>query len=329
MGAGRIADIAAAPDRRRPRARHAGRRGPQRHPARPADRPHDARRARATPACAAPSRDRRRRRRRRSTSPGSSRARCSAGASSSTRAREQASELRARLEELGAEVIELPSIAIEPVEFDAARPRRATRGWCSRRRTASRASSTAALAAAGLDARALAGLRVAAIGPGTAAALAARGLRPDLLPERFVAESLLEAFPRPAAPGERVLLARAEQAPRRAPRGPRGDAATTVDVLAVYRTVSPTPDAGRARAGPRRRGRRGHVHVVVDRRQLLRPRRQAPRPQPLVVSIGPVTRDGARARACGSTPRPTRTRSTASSPRSSSALTVDRARATA
>ena len=45
-----------------------------------------------------------------------------------TRAREQASALRARLEALGAEVIELPSIALEPVDFDAARPDRATRG---------------------------------------------------------------------------------------------------------------------------------------------------------------------------------------------------------
>src|SRR5687768_18335698 len=48
--------------------------------------------------------------------------------------------------------------------------------------------------------------RVAAIGPGTAEALAAAGVRADLVPERFVAESLLEAFP--DGPG-RVLLPRA------------------------------------------------------------------------------------------------------------------------
>ena len=58
---------------------------------------------------------------------------------------------------------------------------------------------------AGLDARALAACAVAAIGPGTERALARRGIRADLVPERFVAESLLEAFPNPTGPAARVL----------------------------------------------------------------------------------------------------------------------------
>ncbi len=97
------------------------------------------------------------------------------------------------------------------------------------------------LAPAGLDARALGGVRVAAIGPGTAAALAARGIRVDLLPERFVAESLLEAFPDPTAPGERVLLARAAQARDVLPEG-LGARGYAVEVLPVYRTVTAAPD---------------------------------------------------------------------------------------
>src|ERR1019366_1812690 len=70
----------------------------------------------------------------------------------------------------------------------------------------------AGLTPAGLDARALAGVRVAAIGSATAAALATRGVHADLVPERFVAEALLEAFPSPSTESARVLIARAEQA---------------------------------------------------------------------------------------------------------------------
>jgi len=65
------------------------------------------------------------------------------------------------------------------------------------------------LAPSGRDSRALGGLRVAAIGPGTARELATHGITVDLVPERFVAESLLEAFPAPSAAGAKVLLARA------------------------------------------------------------------------------------------------------------------------
>ena len=49
-----------------------------------------------------------------------------------TRAREQASELRARLEALGAEVVELPSISIEPRDF-VIPSLVTTHGWCSHR----------------------------------------------------------------------------------------------------------------------------------------------------------------------------------------------------
>src|SRR5262245_44319572 len=53
-----------------------------------------------------------------------------------------------------------------------------------------------AVAAAGGRAAAHA-VRWAVVGPGTADALAAHGIRPALVPDRFVAEGLLEAFPRP------------------------------------------------------------------------------------------------------------------------------------
>src|SRR3954451_17123497 len=95
-----------------------------------------------------------------------------------TRAREQASELRMRLEQLGAEVIELPSIALEPMAFDL--PALDQYSWL-RFPSANgvEAFFGGGLAPAGLDARALGSARVAAIGPGTTRALERHGIRAD------------------------------------------------------------------------------------------------------------------------------------------------------
>jgi uroporphyrinogen III methyltransferase/synthase len=211
-----------------------------------------------------------------------------------TRAREQASALVARLEDLGAEVLELPAIEITPI--DVAVPDLAGYEWLVfTSANGVRAFFVDGLRAAGLDARALAGVRIAAIGPGTARALERFGLHADLVPERFVAESLLEAFPDPTAPGARVLLARAEVARDVLPDGltERGYA---VDVLPVYRTRAATPDA--ALLARVREGRFDAVtftssSTVDNFCAQVDPR---PDPFPLVVSIGPVTSATARAR---------------------------------
>jgi len=204
-----------------------------------------------------------------------------------TRAREQASELRHRLEALGAEVIELPTIAIEPVDFEL--PSLERYGWLVlTSANGVNAFFERGLVPAGLDARALSGVRIAAIGPGTATALASRGVRADLLPERFVAESLLEAFPPPGPGGERVLLARADRARDILPAG-LSERGYEVDVLAVYRTVTATPDPAAVE-----RVRRGDVDAltftssstVTNLCDLLG---GVPDPQPVVASIGPVT----------------------------------------
>lgn len=211
-----------------------------------------------------------------------------------TRAREQASDLRSALEELGAEVLEMPSITIEPVEFDL--PDLAVCGWVVfTSANGVRAFFDRGIDVAGLDARALAGSRIAAIGPGTSSALEERGLKPDLVPERFVAESLLEAFPPPAAPGERVLIARAETARDVLPGGLRARG-YEVDVLAVYRTVRAEPDSDLLA-----RVREGRVDALTFTSSstvanfcevvgsLLEP-------APPAVSIGPVTSETARSR---------------------------------
>ena len=211
-----------------------------------------------------------------------------------TRAREQASELRVRLEALGAEVLELPAIRVEPIDFEL--PPLGGYAWL----VFTSANGVCAffelgLDAAGLDARALGGLRLAAIGPGTATALEARGLRPDLVPERFVAESLLEAFPDPGASGERVLLARAQQARDVLPEG-LGARGYVVDVLAVYRTVPAEPDPSvveQIRAGKVDALTFTSSSTVTNFVDAVG---EITGPQPLVVSIGPVTSATARDR---------------------------------
>jgi uroporphyrinogen III methyltransferase/synthase len=211
-----------------------------------------------------------------------------------TRAREQASTLSARLASLGAEVLELPAIALEPLPVEL--PDLGAYAWLVFTSANGVAGFfTRGLDPLGLDARALARMRVAAIGPGTAGALATRGVRADLVPERFVAESLLEAFPPPTTPGERVLLPRAEQARDVLPEGltSRGFA---VDVLPIYRTVAAVPDAAllaRVRDGGVDAITFTSSSTVENFCDLVE---AVPEPQPTVVSIGPVTSATAKGR---------------------------------
>ena len=149
-----------------------------------------------------------------------------------TRARAQASGLMARLRALGARVVEMPVIRI--VELDGPAPELSRYDLVCLTSANGVDALFARLDAAGLDARALAGARVAAIGPGTAAALRVRGVRADIVPERFVAEGLLEALA--DVPVRRALIARAAQARDVLPDALRRRGAE-VDVLALYETV--------------------------------------------------------------------------------------------
>jgi uroporphyrinogen III methyltransferase/synthase len=147
-----------------------------------------------------------------------------------TRARAQASGLATRLRELGAEVVETPAIRIEPREVEL--PELA--GYDL---VCFTSPNGVRLFFDGLpgDARSLAGVRVAAIGPGTAAALHEHGIAADAVPERFVAEGLLEALA--DAPPARALIARAADARDTLPEGLRAMGAE-VDLVALYDTVA-------------------------------------------------------------------------------------------
>jgi uroporphyrinogen III methyltransferase/synthase len=167
-----------------------------------------------------------------------------------TRARAQASGLAARLQELGAEVVETPAIRIEPRPLDGERLAAVQRVGdyalvCLTSPNGVRLLFDA-LAKTGRDARSLAGATVAAIGPGTAAELERQGVRADVVPERFVAEALVEALEPVEVEGRRVLVARAAEARSVLPDALRGRGAE-VDDVALYETVAePLGDAERA-----------------------------------------------------------------------------------
>jgi uroporphyrinogen III methyltransferase / synthase len=167
-----------------------------------------------------------------------------------TRARAQGSGLAARLRELGAEVVETPAIRIEPRPLDgellAAVQRIGDYALVCLTSPNGVRLLFDALAETGRDARALAGATVAAIGPGTAAELERRGMRADVVPERFVAEALVEALEPVEVEGRRVLVARAGEARSVLPDALRGRGAE-VDDVALYETVAePLGDAERA-----------------------------------------------------------------------------------
>jgi uroporphyrinogen III methyltransferase / synthase len=167
-----------------------------------------------------------------------------------TRTRQQASQLSAALHRAGADPVEVPVIELaDPVDgggaLRAAAARLASYDWVVLTSPNGAQRLLTAMAEVGLDARAFGAARVAAIGPGTARALAAGGITADLVPERFVAESLLDALGSVTG-GGRVLLARAEVARDVLPEGLRAGG-WAVDVVDAYRTVpAPVTDAQRA-----------------------------------------------------------------------------------
>jgi uroporphyrinogen III methyltransferase/synthase len=151
-----------------------------------------------------------------------------------TRARAQASGLAARLRELGAEVAETPAIRIEPLQVELPEPPDLLV-------LTSPNGVRLYFDALPGDARALAGTRVAAIGPGTAAALREHGVEADVVPERFVAEGLLEALAAEPLEGRRVVVARAAEARDVLPDGLR-ERGARVEVVALYETVAEALD---------------------------------------------------------------------------------------
>jgi uroporphyrinogen III methyltransferase/synthase len=159
-----------------------------------------------------------------------------------TRARAQASALAARLRALGAAAVEAPAIRIAPL--DGPTPDIASYDLVCLTSPNGARLLFDRLEGVGYDARVFSGVRVAAIGPGTAAALRDHGLIADVVPKRFVAEGLVEALA--DVPVRRALVARAAEARDVLPEALRARGAE-VDVVALYETVAePTSDRQRS-----------------------------------------------------------------------------------
>jgi uroporphyrinogen III methyltransferase/synthase len=156
-----------------------------------------------------------------------------------TRARAQASGLARRLEALGAKVLQAPAIRIQPLPDAGPEPLDPSPYDLICVTSPNGVGPLFERLDDGIhppgDARALAGAKIAAIGPGTARELAARGIVADVVPERFVAESLVEALSE--IPVKRALVARAREARDVLPDALR-ERGAEVDVLALYESVA-------------------------------------------------------------------------------------------
>lgn len=156
-----------------------------------------------------------------------------------TRPAHQADEIALRLYEVGAEPILAPTIAIGPPDDPQAAAEAVARvrdyGWVAFTSRNGVDAFFDLLHGLGRDARALGGVRVAAIGPKTAEALSAHGVRADLIPAQYVGEAVAQALLARARSGDRILLYRARDARDTLP-GLLRAAGRTVDDVAAYAT---------------------------------------------------------------------------------------------
>lgn len=159
-----------------------------------------------------------------------------------TRDHRQAAELAAPLSELGAEPILLPTIEIreaeDPEPLDEAIARLRTYDWVIFTSVNGVRYFVEHLDRSVRDLRALSTVKICTIGPATRAAVEALHLKVDLMPEEYVAESLVAAFTDEHLNGRRILLPRAAVARDVVPKelARRG---ASVDVVEAYRTVAP------------------------------------------------------------------------------------------
>jgi uroporphyrinogen III methyltransferase/synthase len=162
-----------------------------------------------------------------------------------TRARAQAESLVRRIEEAGGEVVEFPTIEIQPPEefsaFDAALAKIETYDWLIFTSVNSVEPFLARLERQSKSTATLEAIRIGAIGPETARRLEESGLRVTLVPMRYQAEGILDAVAPESVRGKRVLIPRAAEAREILPETLR-ERGAAVDVVIAYRTVLPAVD---------------------------------------------------------------------------------------
>jgi len=158
-----------------------------------------------------------------------------------TRSTQQAQALTEKLRDLGADVIEMPATQIARLDLA---PLREAITELSRYQWLILTSQNAVsifweqLLGEGRDARALAGLKVAAVGPATAGTLLEHGVAVDVVPQRFVAEGLLEMMrERDDVASKRILYVTGEGSRDVLPQGLR-EIGAEVNVIAAYRSIA-------------------------------------------------------------------------------------------
>lgn len=219
-----------------------------------------------------------------------------------TRARQQASALVDALSGLGAACLQYPTIRIEPPaswdELDAAIDSLDTYQWIVFTSVNGVSQFFERLFEKGKDARALAHLRTAVIGPATAERLKGYGLTSDIVPENYRAESVVAAFEAHDLKGQHVLLPRAKEARPVLPVELTRMGAQ-VDEIPVYETVTDSASA----VGIRDALAKGEVDLVtftssstVENFQQMLPagQQEALMAKVKTAAIGPITAETAR-----------------------------------
>lgn len=163
-----------------------------------------------------------------------------------TRPRSQAAEMSGLIRSLGAEPVELPALEIDEDPYPE-RSRQAIDNlsgydWIVFTSTNGVEVFLRLLRESTGSVARLNDARVAAVGDSTAECLRDRGVDPDLVPESFHGDALLEAMRRSGVDGARILMPRAEVARETLPNGLR-ESGATVDIVPVYRTVPARPDS--------------------------------------------------------------------------------------
>lgn len=213
-----------------------------------------------------------------------------------TRAREQASGLVKIMRDLGACVYEFPTIAIEPMDNDAEVEEHLLQlgrwDWLVFTSVNGVKHFWKRLEEIGLDSRMLGGIEVAAIGPATADALRERGIIPDFVPEKYVAEHVVEGLLKLGIQGKNVLIPRAKVAREVLPEE-LTKAGCNVKVLPVYETKL-AEESGEAIEEAMALGKINYVtftssSTVENFFDLVRKETVKGCPEVKIASIGPIT----------------------------------------
>ena len=162
-----------------------------------------------------------------------------------TRAREQASRLSERIEELGGEALEFPAINMVPAEdysvLDGAIGQIETYQWLIFTSVNGVKHFFNRLKLLRRDIRNLKGLKLCAVGPATIRALEDYGLVVDFAPKEYRSEVLLEELAGAVHPGDKILMPRGNLAWKALPEGLQ-EMGARVDDAVVYQTVKGTGD---------------------------------------------------------------------------------------